>query len=59
MFDGSLMTTFPSITPTVELLHKVGHLVCFSYHSLRSTCLPALFPSHLELFIAYLTLFLT
>lgn len=59
MFDDSLMNTLPPITPTVKLLHIVRHHVCFSYRSLRWTCLPAVFFLHLELFIPHLTLYLT
>lgn len=46
----------PPITPTVKLLHRVRHLLCFSCRSLRWTCLPAVILIHLELFTARLTL---
>lgn len=60
VFDDSLMTTFPLITPTVEL-RWLRHFVCcsFSYQSSWWTCLSAIFLSHLELFITHLTLYLT
>lgn len=54
MFDDSSNILTP-IKPTVKLLHRVRHLVCFSHHSFRWTCLPV-FLSHLELFIDHLTL---
>lgn len=54
IFDDSSNILTP-IKPTVKLLHRVRHLVCFSHHSFGWSCLPV-FLSHLELFINHLTL---
>lgn len=57
MFDDSLMTTLPPITPTVRLLQcQTSCLLLLSFFEVDLP--PCFFLSHLELFIAHLTLYL-